>query len=73
MLDLDRRDADHDLERVERTLVVLIALVCLVVAGYALGVSGLPGDAFGAALDWAISRGAVDASAPIVQAVATVL
>lgn len=69
----DSPTVDAMVVRAERMLALMVAVAVLLLAVFALGMSGLPGDVFGALLDWAISRGVLDPAAPAVQAASLLL
>ena len=59
--------ATASLQRRERAAIVLAGASLFIGAAYALGVSGLPGDAFVACLDWAVQQGWVRPEGQLAQ------
>ena len=58
---------DRNLIRAERTLAAIAGAVVVLGGVYVLGMSGIPGEAFVAAIDWAVGQGYVNAESPAMQ------
>lgn len=70
MHNTDRDATDRRLARAERTLAAIAGVLIALLGVYALGASGVPGDAFVALIDWVVDRGLVSVEASDVPAAA---
>lgn len=63
MHNTDRDGTEQRIVRAERALAAFGGALLALLGVYALGASGIPGDAFIAVIDWVVARGIVSAEA----------
>lgn len=59
---------DPRIHRAERALLAIGGAAILLFGVYVIGMSGIPGEAFTALIDWAVARHPAEAGSPVLRA-----